>query len=243
MLDGVSLQVVFALLGKITAAVIAVGATAWTAFHFLPKQWLQHKFDEQLERLRADHARELQEARHRLDVILRQTSKLHEKEFDVFAEAWEKLNEALGHVASLLSVMQSYPDLSKMSDDRFRAFVASCSLDEVDRKELLAAKDRSSYYEQRIFWYRLRDAKAACRGFHRAIQSNSIFLEPQIRERFLKIDEAMWSALISREIGQEVADMKVWLEASQKLRDQTTPLKDEIQRLVQKRLGYDVSGS
>jgi hypothetical protein len=27
--------------------------------------------------------------RHRLDVLLRQTSKLHDKEFEVLAEAWE----------------------------------------------------------------------------------------------------------------------------------------------------------
>jgi hypothetical protein len=230
----------FVILGKIAAAGGALVAMAYAAFHFLPKQWLQHKFDEQLERQRAEHAKELQQARHRLDVLLRQTSKLHEKEFEVLADVWEKLNEALGHVASLVSALQQYPDLDRMEQDRFEAVVEACSLDDVDKKALLRAPKRNEFYQERIFWYRLRDAKKASRELHRSIQRNSIFFEPEIRDRFRKIDEAAWKTLVSREIGQEADDRRMWSDAGRQLEHDIAPLKDEIERLVQKRLGCDV---
>ncbi len=122
MSDNQSFQTLFATLGKLAAAGGVFWAVAYAAFRFLPKQWLQHKFDEQLERLRAEHASELQQARHRLDVLLRQTSKLP-KGIRGARGPWEKLNKALGHVAGLVASLQSYPDLDKMEQDRFEAFV------------------------------------------------------------------------------------------------------------------------
>ncbi len=49
-----------------------------------------------------------------------------------------------------------------------------------------------------------------------------------------------WKNLVSREIGQEVGDRKMWSDAGRQLEQEIAPLKDEIERLVQKRLGYEV---
>jgi hypothetical protein len=220
---------------------VSVACAAWAAFKFAPEQWLRHRFDRQLEQQRADHARALQEARHRLDVLLRQTSKLHEKEFEVLAEVWGTLNEAQGHVADLVASFQQFPDLDRMSEDRFEAFVKGSILEDIDKQELRAVgkHHRNGFYQERIFWYRLRDAKRAWYGLHTAIQRNSIFFEPQIRERFIKINAALRSSLIEREIGQESGDPKMWIGAGTKFASEVAPLKAEIERLVQKRLGYE----
>lgn len=205
------------------------------------KQQLHHASQAELEQLRSRNAEQLEHSRHRLETLLRQTSKLHEKEFAVLADIWEKLNEALGHVARLVSAVQQYPDLDRMEDDRFESFVGGSQLDETDRASLRRIRrgDRNDAYQERIVWYRLRDAKNACTGLHREIQRNSIFLEPSIRSRFLRIDQLAWDALISREIGHEAGDQKFWLEAGTKLNKEIAPLKTEIESLVQKRLGYD----
>lgn len=233
--------IAYALLGKFFAWIGSIALVAWGAFKFLPERWLQHRFDRELEKQRADHARDLQDARHRLDVSLRRTSKLHEKEFEVLADAWEKLNLALGHVARLVAALQSYPDLDRMDDPRVEAFVAGSVLEPIDRQELLSTPRgrRNKYYTDRIFWYRLRDAKQACAEFHRAIQRNSIFLEPTIRNLFRKIDDAAWAALTSREIGEEAQDHKLWTESGTRLKEEIIPLRDEIEVQVQKRLGYE----
>ena len=194
----------------------------------------------ELEQARARNAQELELARHRLETLLRQNSKIHEKEFQVLADIWEKLNEALGHVSRLVSSFQQYPDLDRMNDERFAAFVENSNLEKVDKDELLNATPRNDFYQERIMWYRIRDARKASTALHREIQRNSIFLDPEIRERFRKIDGHMWDAIVSREIGHEAGDTKIWREAGEKLSKDVEPLKTEIENLVQRRLGYGV---
>ncbi len=228
-------------LGKLMLWAISVAATAWGAFKFLPERWLQHRFDRQLEQQRNEHAQQMAETRHRFDVLAKRLSKLHEKEFDVLADIWEKLNEALGHVGGLVSAMQSYPDLDRMDEPRFKSVVEASVFDPVDKAELLGkqSRDRNKFYQDRIFWYRLRDARVACRELHRAIQRNSIFLEPKVRDLFLKIDALVFRTLTSREIGEEAGDRMLWREAGERLTNEVMPLKDEIESDVQKRLGRE----
>jgi hypothetical protein len=194
----------------------------------------------ELEQLRAHNARELEEGRHRLNTLLRQTSKLHDKEFEVLSEAWGKLNEALGHIANLVSRWTQNPDLKRMDRARFEAFVAGCRFEAVDKQELLRSSTPNEYYQERITWYRIEDARKASRDFYRAIQLNSIFIEPSVRTRLLAIDNLLRTILISREVGHEAADRKLWAEASEQLDKEVMPLKQEIEALVQRRLGYDV---
>jgi len=242
-------------MGSAEAVWIALGGNAafLVALAFLGRsivhQWLEKDLEGfkqrlesasalELEQVRSRNAEQLELARHRLESILRQNSKLHDKEFTALADIWEKLNEALGHVARLVALFQQYPDLDRMEEPKFRAFVSTCAFDDTDRAELLRTKHRNEFYQKRIVWYRIRDAKNECTLLHREIQRNSIFLDPEIRQRFLKIDELMWSALISREVGQEAGDIKLWRDAASQLSNDIAPLKAEIEGLLQKRLGY-----
>jgi hypothetical protein len=74
---------------------------------------------------------------------------------------------------------------------------------------------------------------------HREIQRNSIFLHPDVRERLRRIDQLMWETLISREVSEEAGERKLWREAGKRLSDDIAPLKNEIEGLVQRRLGYE----
>jgi DNA repair exonuclease SbcCD ATPase subunit len=204
------------------------------------KQGLAHEGAQQIESLRARNAEQLQEARHKLDTLLKQTSKLHEKEFSVLEESWGPLNEVLGHLALITSRYQEYPALDRMSEGRFDRFVEKSPFDEADREELRAAPDRNKFYQERIFWYRLRDAQTASKDFHRKIHGSSIFIEPSIRELLVKIDNLMWNAIVSRRISHEAGDVKLWSEAANRLSNDIEPLKAQIEILVQKRLGYQL---
>ena len=241
------------LLGKILIVGGGPVLVAYAAVRFFARSWLKHELDirlasfqarqaEELERVKAGYAEQLERARHRLNTLFRQTSKLHEKEFEVLADAWEKLNEALGHVAKMVSSLQESVDLDRMEQGRFEAFVGDSRLTDVDKQQLLSQSKgkRNAYFDERIFWYQLMDAKKACTQLHRTIQGNSIFLEPGIRKLFLQIDELMWSALISRQVGHDAKDHKLWIEASDKLGKEIHPLKADIEDSVQKRLGYGV---
>jgi hypothetical protein len=236
-------------LTKAVAWLLSTVVAAWAAFKFIPQKWLEHKLEERLEQQRAAYATELQEARfkldtelqqarHRLDVALRKTPKIQEKEFEVFSRAWEQLNEAIGHAALVVSPLQTYPDFSQMTAARVETFIKNSPLDEVDREEFSRAADKGKFYHDRIFYYRLRKAKDASTALHRTIKGNSIFLEPEIRARFERIDELAWGVLVNRELGQQVGDPKVWIQAATKFNNEAEPLRKEIEELVQKRLGF-----
>jgi hypothetical protein len=226
---------------------------AYAAIRAFAKSWLKHELDirmtsfqarqvEQLETIKARNAEQLAQARHRLNTLFRQTSKLHEKEFEILADAWEKLNEALGLVSKLVSFFQESIDLDQMDQTRFNAFVVESRLTDVDKQELLGVGkgDRNAYYEDRIFWYRLDEARAACRQLHKSVQGNSIFLEPGIRVRFQEIDNLMWGALSNREAGHRAKYDKPWIDAVRFLEQKISPLKADIERSVQTRLGYRI---
>jgi hypothetical protein len=240
-------------LGKILILAGGPVLVAYAAIRVFAKSWLKHELDirvasfqarqaEQLEAIKARNAEQLEQARHRLNTLFRQTSKLHEKEFEILANAWEKLNEALGLVSKLVSFSQESVDLDQMDRTRFEAFASESRLSDVDKQELLSADngDRNAYYEERIFWYRLQEARTACRQLHKCVQGNSIFLEPGIRARFREIDNLMWGALSSREAGHKAKYDKSWIEAVRFLEQKITPLRAEIERSVQTRLGYGV---
>jgi len=109
MLVGIGMQWVSQVtdfLGKILILAGGPVLVAYAAVRVFAKSWLKHELDirvasfqarqaEQLEAIKARNAEQLEQARHRLNTLFRQTSKLHEKEFEVLANAWERLNEAL----------------------------------------------------------------------------------------------------------------------------------------------------
>lgn len=91
----------------------AVGI-AFTAFRFLGSKWIETKFAARLEAYRHEQTKELEELRHKINAAFSRMTKIHEKEFEALPEAWYKLQDALGHISGLTSVVQCYPDLNRM---------------------------------------------------------------------------------------------------------------------------------
>lgn len=239
---------IWKVLGGTAAVVAAIAAlTRFLVLHWLSrnlesyKQMLAHEKAREIEIIRAKNAEHLQQLKHELETALARTSTIHEREFDVLKDAWPRLNMSMGHVASIVNSFHQIPNLDGMSLDRFEFFINTSKLIEPDRKELLGleAGKRNEFYHERVFQYALKDAQRASQRFNRIIHGNSIFIEPSIRALLVRIDDMMWSVLVKREVGRGIADHEMWSEAQDKLQKEITPLKAEIERLVQKRLGYD----
>ena len=227
-------------IGDLLSTVFAIGVVptgvAWAFFRYLGQKWIENKFAAQLEAERHEHAKELQELKKKLDAQLSRINKLQDREFEVLRDAWDFLQDAEGHVSSLLSIMRSYPDLSKLSPERFDEFLAGSRLSAVHRQEVRNADSRTEYYRDLIFWYDLHDAKQAYWKYRALITKNTIFLKPEVSALFEKIASALWDGLISREVGEESKDMKFWVEASKKMRAELAPLMEELRETVRKSL-------
>lgn len=227
-------------LGDLLSTVFAIGVVptgiAWAFFRYLGQKWLENKFASQLEEEKHKHAKELQELKKKLDAQLSRINKLQDREFEVLRDAWDFLQDAEGHVSSLLSIMRSYPDLSKLSPDRFEEFLGGSRLSAVHQQEVRDATNKTQHYQALIFWYDLHDAKQAYWKYRALITKNTIFLRSEVSELFEKIAGVLWYGLISREVGEESKDVKFWVEASREMRDKLVPLMEELRETLRKAL-------
>jgi uncharacterized protein YPO0396 len=109
----------------VTQAVITTGAAAWIA-----KNVVEHQQGRQLEKLRAelqkdledaksDHQKEIERLRH---LLSSRVSKIHEKEFEVLPEAWRKIHELHGWILHALDLTFK-PLLRELSDDELEEFM------------------------------------------------------------------------------------------------------------------------
>jgi len=221
---------------------IAYGAwgaiVAYAIFTFLGKKWIEGKFAERLETYRNELKKELEHTRYEINALFNRVTKIHEKEFEVLPEAWYKMQDALGRISHFTSLFQQYPDLNQMSQTALEEFLEKSRLHKFEKQELLQARDKVSYYEDKIFWHELRDVEKAFWDFHNYIIKNKIFLSPDLQEQFTKIDDVMWSSIVERKVGHEANDREMWDKAYKKIRDEVNPIRDVIEKLVQTRLHY-----
>lgn len=207
-------------------------AISYGIFRYLTKKWIESKFAAQLEFERHEHSKELQELKKKLDSQLSRAIKVQDREFEVLRDAWDYLQDAESHASALLSTVQSHPDLSKLNAARFNEFLANSRLSSAHQTEVRDAPDPTDHYRKLIFWYDLHDAKQAYVKYRSHVTKNTIFLRTELCILFEKMSSVIWDGLISREIGEESHDVKFWIEASRKMRDNLNPLKEELQEAV-----------
>lgn len=230
---------IYELLGKIVAYGGGAVAIAYAAFVFFGKKWLDAKFDERLASFRHEQSKELEQLRFRINAQFNRVSKIHEKEIEVLPQAWTKMMAALGAVRFFASPMREYQDLDRLTPAQFEAFLDGSTLADWEKAEIRVAPSKLKYYQDRRFYHELRDARNAFYEFHGYITTNSIFLSQDIKTKFLKIDDELWSAIIETETGHEARDFKMKNSSFSKLRKDVEPIKDELEALVQKRLQLD----
>jgi len=231
-----SAEAIWNFLGQMLAVGGSGAAIAYLLFQFLGKKWIENKFAERLDLLRHQHALELQRLRVEIDALLSGALKLQEKEFAVLPEAWVKLDEAHGLVAWLVSPIQQYADVNRMKTAELEEFLAGTELTASQKDEVRASREKSKTYQEIIFWYRLQKVRTAFGELQTYVARNGIFLPSELKEKFTKMAEILWSAIVSKEVGHEAKDWKMQNEGWKKIKEETEPLYKSIEAGIQTRL-------
>ena len=211
-------------------------AVAYLLFQWLGKTWIENKFAQRLDQLRHQQALEIQRLRVEIDAMLSGALKLQEKEFSVLPEAWAKLDEAHGLVSWLVSPMQQYANVDRMNAEQLEEFLSGTEFTESQKNEVRNARDKGRTYQDIVFWHRLHKVKGAFGELQTFVARNGIFLPTELEERFSKISEMLWAAVISKEVGHEAKDWKMQNEGWTKIKEETEPLYKEIKAEIQTRL-------
>ncbi len=229
----------FQFIGKIIAVGGTTAAIAYAFFVFLGKKWLENKFSERLEAYKHQQNKELEEVRYRINAQFNRITKIHEKEIEVLPKAWHQMQDALNHLSYFASPFRQHPDLDRMNPIQLKEYLDNSPFREWEKKELTETPNKNKVYQEQIFWHELNETKSAFRAFHNYVLENSIFLSQDLKEKFMAIDDVMWSAIIDKEVGHESKDWKMQRKAFSQIKDEVEPLKQKIESLVQKRLQLD----
>ena len=206
---------------------------------FLGRKWLETKFAEGLEAYKHKQNKELEEVRYQINSQFNRITKIHEKEIEVLPLAWSKLNDALGKMTYLTSPMRQYQQLDMLSDEQLEAFLKESSLGDWEKNELRKSDNKLDYYQERIFYHELSDAKKASVDFHNYLLNNSIFLSQDIKDKFLALDDIFWSAITDKEIWHDSNYGHAKTKSFTDIQKEVKPIKEAIESLVQKRLQLD----
>lgn len=232
------LQEMYKCFGQMGLWLAVTTGTAYLAFRFLGARWIENRFATRLEAHKHEQAKELEELRHKINAAFSRVTKIHEKEFEVLPEAWNKLQDTLGRISAVTSLYQQYPDVNRMTTSELAEFVEQSDLSASEKEELLKQGDKTVYYQEKRFRHDLKNAKDSFWDFHNYSIRNRIFLTPDLFEQFQTIDDVMWQAIVLRESGQEDNGHQMWTDAYKKIKDEINPIRDEIERLIQTRLRY-----
>lgn len=210
-------------LGVVVTAGGGGAAVAFGLFKTFGTKWLDSRFSHQLEKLKRDHAAEMEHLRFRIAQLLDRTSKLNQREFEVLPDIWQKATDAHYKTQSLIAIFKEGVDLTNMSDGQLDAFLDRSEMDEWQKTELKAQGkfQRSSYYSNVERNRELYNALLAGQEFNLAVHRGSIYINP---DAFQKIDvfaNRIWSVLMEWKLN---AQMRIEGDSVEKIDKETDPI-------------------
>lgn len=231
-----SLNELFKLTGAIVLGGGSLSAIIYMAFKYLAAKWLDARFEEKLQALKHQQEKEIEGLRFKISAMLDRAVKLHQREFEVLPEAWSMLNDAFWKSQSLMSVIQSYPDIDKMPHQQQIEFISSCCLQDWQKKELFVANKKNELYQKYIRRYNLNDSVEIIREAYTYLIKNGIFINDQLRKEFGVIHDQIWNALNEHQLNEDHDILPRKREHIDKLLTEGEGLMKKLERNVHERL-------
>jgi hypothetical protein len=233
-----SIDDILLFLGKVVSIGGGAAIIAYGIFKWLGKKWLENFFSKSLEAFK--HQQDLQVEQYRFEInrLFNRITKIHEKEFEILPTAWNKLQEALGRVASFTSPLQSYPDLNHYSEVMVEETLVKTDFSESQKEQIRFAEDKNQLFIKTIFWYELNKSRSAVTEFHNYLALNKIFLSQDLFGSFSIVDKLLTNALQERELMEKSGDFTIQSKDLITLREELFTTLDIIESQIQKRLHY-----
>lgn len=184
------------------SAAIAVGVVK-----VFGNRWLEHRFNARLEALKHDHQTEVENLRFRIAGLLDRSTKLNQREFEVLPDVWSKIDDAHHKLRSLIAIFKESPDVGRMADGQFEAFVTGCQLQDWQKDELRAETNRfkrTEYYSEAIRWIELHQALVAAQTMNEAVSKGSIYIHPETYEKVLACANRIVDVVQTWRINQQI---------------------------------------
>lgn len=186
-------QVIYGAVGSAGVMTIAV-----LLLKIFGKSLINHALDKSLEAAKSELAKELEYAKSELAILSARRLKLHDKEYVVFPELWAKLNKAKDSLDVAVAGWTTIPNFDSMDKNQIASWIASSDLSEEERSSFKATNNKVDFYGNILQKRCFNDAEVNNTDFHGYFINNKIFLSPNIKAEFTKIDSALERCLKNR---------------------------------------------
>lgn len=218
------------LFGKLFVIAIASGAGgAFLLIKFGGKKWIENIFSKNFEAFKAQKL-------HEFDLLLTRKTRWHEKEHEVLSTLWIKLMDAYNALKRSIGMLRESPDLDGMVEQDFSGFLEGNDFSDSERKFLKSEENKNRAYSRILDFRDLNQANKLFLEFHSYFENNRIFLSPDIKDKFAKVDDYIWSAWVDRKIGMDDRKISFTIDANKTRKEDIEPLMNEIDILIQKKL-------
>lgn len=236
------LDTFLALLAKIAVAGGGLGLIIYNIFKFLATKWLDTRFAERLQNLKARQDETIRHVQSAIDREIHRAKKLYDNEFTALTECWGLLREAYDMSAGTIASFTS--EVSRMNDEELERHLAKRGMDEWQRNEMkaLTGDARQDEYHKWSEWQRYLACHKAWSEYRRKIDASSIFFPQGFTEKFRRLDELIVASNVEYE--HRIREYKVPrygvaydpFEQTKKLRDEGTELMKELETMIRERL-------
>ena len=122
--------------------------------------------------------------------------------------------------------------MNRYQKDDLDEFVASLDISETGKKRISNSSKPLDVYREITDRKQINDVRRAIYDFKLYVDTHSILLSIELKDRFDNIATEMWSAIISKEVGREVNDWNIQQEGFEKLEKKVGPAVKEIEGLI-----------
>ncbi|GJE41308.1 hypothetical protein [Methylobacterium soli] len=214
---------------------LASVATYW-AFKILSTKWLDARFNERLESYKHAQQRELEHLKFEINSLLDRTTKIHQLEFECLPEAWRQVTDAFFYGKELTLSFRSYADITKLVDAEAREVFARHEFSPGTINTILTSPDRQQAYVYATDLKQYNIANEIVNKFRIHLRKYGIFIRPEIRSGFEKLEIIIAEAMTERMISfQKLGKSDRW-DRSERLHSEGDEAYKALEKAVQDRL-------
>ncbi|UGQ45064.1 hypothetical protein [Massilia endophytica] len=232
----------FQYLGFLGITAVGFAGAAYALFKWLGSKWLENKFAERLQNLKAEQDHSIRMVQSSIDREIHRAKKLYDNEFTALTESWRLLRLAFDSSAASIGSMVA--DVSRMNADELERHLTKRGMEEWQRRELsqLAGQERQHEYYIWSEWQRAIDCNNKWRECRQQVDATSIFFPDGFTEKFRSILELIIGSNV--EFEYRILEYKkhtygqTWdsFQGTKELERVGRPQMAELERMVRARL-------
>jgi hypothetical protein len=239
-----NIQLIYEVVSQYLVGLIAAGgglvAISYASFKFFASKWLEARFAERLQNLKAEQDQTIRFVQSTIDREIHRAKKLYDSEFTALSECWALLRKAYDQSAA--TVASFTVQVERMSQEEFERHLAQRGMEDWERNEFkqLVGNERHNAYYRWSEWQRYLKVEQLRREYRSNLDVSSIFFAQGFTEKFRALEDLICSSNIEfehriREHGAGGIRAGAF-EATNRLRTDGEPMMIELEEMVRRRL-------